>query len=71
MIMKVLLALMKDGRDQAFLMVIDYLIKENKTIRDKYSDGPGEPLLGLWAYCRPDIEPALRGVRRDRQEGSV
>ena len=31
MIMKVLLALMKDGRDHAFLMVIDYLIKENRT----------------------------------------
>jgi hypothetical protein len=38
MIMKVLLALMKDGRDQAFLMVIDYLIKENKIIRDKYTE---------------------------------
>ena len=42
MVMRVLLALMKDGRDKACLMVIDYLIKENKTVRDKYTIRDGD-----------------------------
>ena len=36
MIMKVLLALIKKQREQAFLMVIDYLVKENRDLRDQY-----------------------------------
>ena len=38
MIMKILLALLRTHRDQPYLMVIDYLCKENKILRDKHAE---------------------------------
>ena len=45
MIMNVLLALVKNERDRAFLMIIDYLLKENRTTLDKYAQDCGKRMI--------------------------
>ncbi len=44
MLRKILLALIKNDREQLFVMVIDYVLKENRVLRDKYA-GTGKRLL--------------------------
>ena len=68
MIMKILLALLRNHRDQPYLMVIDYLCKENKVLRDKYAETGRRLLLNdkqrrsLAILAQPVIKHGFRDV---------
>jgi len=45
MLMKILLALLKNDRDKMYLQVIDYLVQESHTIKERYRQDCGKRML--------------------------
>ena len=69
MLMKILLALLKNDRDKVYLQVIDYLIAESRTIKQRYRQDCGKRMLlndeqrrKLAELARPIIKHGFRDV---------
>ncbi len=68
LMMKVLLALMRDGREDACLLVVDYLLEENRVLRRKFEETGRRLLLNdeqrrrLAELARPVIRHGFKHV---------